>query len=61
MLSTLREINQKKISLIRSDDIPRLNITMRYSETVKVAHQLEYFTSAEGRPSLCHVTKTGTM
>ena len=51
MLTALREVNEKKLALVRSDNIPRLKITMRYSETVKVAHQLEYFKSVE---PLCH-------
>src|SRR5712691_934979 len=52
MLTALREVNEKKLALIRSDNIPRLKITMRYSETVKVAHQLEYLKSVEGRAPL---------
>jgi hypothetical protein len=48
MHPTFREINQKKLAVIRSYNIPRLKITMGYSETVEVVHQHEYLKSVEG-------------
>jgi len=56
MRPAFREVNEKKLAIIRSYNIPRLKIsyiTMGYSETVKVVHQLEYLKSVEGRTSLC--------
>ena len=43
-----REINQKKLAVIRSYNILRFEITMGYSDTVEVVHQHEYLKSVEG-------------
>jgi ribosomal protein L19 len=48
MHPTFCEINQKKLAVIRSYNIPRFKITMGYSETVEVVHQHEYLKSVEG-------------
>jgi len=64
MRPAFREVNEKKLAIIRSYDIPRLKIsyiTMGYSETVKVVHQLEYLKSVEGRTSLCHIHRYKVM
>ena len=55
MRPALREVNEKKLAIIRSYNIPRLKITMRYSETVKVVHQLKYLKSVAGRAPSCHI------
>ncbi len=49
MHPAFREIHQKKLAIMRSYNISRLKITMDYSETVKVVHQLEDLMSVEGR------------
>ena len=49
------EVNEKKLAIIRSYNILRLKITMRYSETVKVVHQREYLKSVAGRTPSCHI------
>jgi len=55
MLPAFREVNEKKLAIICSYSIPRLKITMRYSEAVKVVHQPEYLKSVEGRAPFCHI------
>ena len=61
MHPAFREIDQKKPAIIRSYNILRLKITMRYSETVKVVHQLEYLKSVEGRAPICHIHRYNVM
>jgi len=55
MHPAFREVNEKKLAIIRSYNIPRLKITMRYSETVKVVHQHEDLKSVAGRAPSCHI------
>ena len=64
MYTAFREVNEKKLAIIRSYNILRLKIAMRYSETVKVIYQHEYLKSVAGcAPSRhihrCNVITTG--